>query len=67
MTLGELIAVYREANKLSLRDLSKKTGISNPLLSQIENGKIKNTSFRTIIKLSRALNINLDRLARTIK
>lgn len=63
MRIGELILVAREINKLSLRDLEKKTGISNTLLSQIETGHIKNPSWRNVVKIAKALNLNLDRLA----
>lgn len=63
MRLGEFIAVAREINGLTLRELEKRTGISNALISQIETGHVKEPGWRTIVKLARALNLNLDRLA----
>lgn len=43
--------LYRGLREKSLRELSEDTGISNPYLSQLENGKIRNPSFKTIMKL----------------
>lgn len=64
MKLGELIAVARECRGWSLRDLEKRTGISNALLSQIETGHIKAPSWHNVVKIARALGLKLDRLAR---
>jgi transcriptional regulator with XRE-family HTH domain len=63
MKLHELLAVARECNGLSLRQLEQRCGISNALLSQIETGKIKEPSWRNVVKIARALNLKLDRLA----
>ena len=38
LSLGELIRRQRELNELSLRQLARIVGISNPYLSQIEHG-----------------------------
>jgi transcriptional regulator with XRE-family HTH domain len=64
MKLHEAIAYARECSGLTLRELEKKTGISNALLSQIETGVVREPSFRNIIKISDALKISLKRLAR---
>jgi transcriptional regulator with XRE-family HTH domain len=63
MKIGELIAVARECKGMTLRDLEKKTGISNALISQIETGKIKEPSWRNVVKIARALSLKLERLA----
>lgn len=42
---------WRKYRNLSIRDVEKATGISNPLLSQLENGKIKSPSFNIVVKL----------------
>lgn len=63
MKLGELIAVARECKGLTLRDLEKRTGISNALLSQIETGRVKEPSWRNVVKIAKALGLKLDRLA----
>ena len=65
MKLYEAIANARKYHNLSLRQLEKKTGISNALLWQMETGAVKNPSFRNIVKLSEVLKIPLARLAKT--
>jgi transcriptional regulator with XRE-family HTH domain len=61
--VGELILVARECKGWTLRDLEKHTGISNALLSQIETGYIKNPSWKNVVKIAKALNLKLERLA----
>lgn len=63
MKLGELIAVARECKGWTLRELERRTGISNALLSQIETGHVKEPSWRNVVKIAKALNLKLDRLA----
>ena len=63
MKLHELIANARRQSGFSLRELEAETGISNPLLSQIETGHIKEPSFRKIIKIGMALKIPLKKMA----
>jgi transcriptional regulator with XRE-family HTH domain len=63
MKVGELIAVARECKGYTLRDLEKRTGISNALLSQIETGHVENPSWRNVVKIAKALGLKLDRLA----
>ena len=63
MKLGELIAVARECKGFTLRELEKRTGLSNALLSQIETGHIKNPSWHSVVKIAKALDLKLTRLA----
>lgn len=63
MRLGELISIARECKGWTLRDLEKASGVSNPLISQIETGKVKDPGFATVIRLVDALGISLDRAA----
>ena len=63
MRLGELIGVARECKGWTLRDLEQVSGVSNPLISQIETGKIKDPGFSTVIRLVDALGVTLDRAA----
>lgn len=63
MTIGELIAVARECKGWTLRDLEKASGASNPLISQIETGKVRDPGFTTVIRLMDALGLSLDRAA----
>jgi HTH-type transcriptional regulator, competence development regulator len=41
-TLGTYLKALRDNQGFSLRDVQSKTGISNPFLSQLESGKVKN-------------------------
>lgn len=63
MKLHELLSLSRELKGVTLRDLEKRTGISNALLSQIETGKVQEPSFRNVVKIAKALNLSLKRLA----
>lgn len=38
-SFGEILKNYREAKNMSLSELHRKTGVSQPYLSQLENGK----------------------------
>lgn len=42
---------WRKLRGLSLREVEKQTGVSNPYLSQIETGKVKNPSFDVVDRL----------------
>lgn len=64
MKLFEALAYARECKGFSLRQLEKETGISNALLSQIETGHVREPSFRNVVKISKALGVSLDRLAK---
>lgn len=66
MNLGELIAVARECKGWTLRDLEKASGVSNPLISQIETGKVRDPGFTTVVRLMDALGLSLERAAATV-
>ena len=63
MKLYEVLARARRAKGLSLRELEIATGISNGLISQMETGHIEEPAFRKIVKISKALDLSLDKLA----
>lgn len=65
MQLGEYLALARELKGWTLRDLERRTGVSNALISQIERGDVKEPGFHRIVRLARALGLPLDRLAET--
>jgi transcriptional regulator with XRE-family HTH domain len=65
MRLGELVAVARECKGWTLRDLERASGVSNPLISQIETGKVRDPGFFTVVRLLDALGISLDRAAQS--
>lgn len=51
-TLGKYLQAAREKKGLTLRAVERATGISNPYLSQLESGKIKQPSPIMLHKLS---------------
>jgi transcriptional regulator with XRE-family HTH domain len=58
--LGEYLKSERKKLRLTLRDVEDETGVSNPYLSQIENGKIKNPSANILYKLSKVYSLPLN-------
>lgn len=63
MKLGKLIATVRDVQGLTQRQLQHKSGIPHATLAQIESGYVKEPSWRNVVKIARALNINLNVLA----
>lgn len=57
--LGKTLKKVREQNFLSLTQLTVKTGMSSPYLSNIESGK-RNISFNTLCLILEALDYSLD-------
>ena len=55
--LGSFLKNIRLQNKFSLRDIEKKTGVSNSYLSQIENGIRRVPTLKILKKLSIAYEI----------
>ena len=56
MSLGDKVRFAREQLGLTTQMLADKAGISQPYISEIENGN-KNPSAKTIMKLAAALNV----------
>jgi transcriptional regulator with XRE-family HTH domain len=61
-TLGEYLKRTRKEKGLTLRTVEEKTGISNPYLSQVENGKISSPSPTVLRKLADVYKISYSRL-----
>jgi transcriptional regulator with XRE-family HTH domain len=61
-TLGEGLRLARNLRKLSLRDVEKATGISNPYLSQLENDQIKKPSPFFLHKLATLYGVDYELL-----
>lgn len=57
--LGEFIRAQRKQAQLSLRDLSERTNVSNPYLSQIERG-LHEPSVRVLKSIALALNLSVE-------
>src|SRR3979490_710602 len=59
--IGEYIRVQRNNAKISLRQLSKLAGVSNPYLSQIERG-VRKPSAEILQQIPKGLRISADAL-----
>lgn len=55
LTFGEKLHQLREEKNISIRELERKTGISNSYLSQLENGKRPRPSQEVIAKIGKVL------------
>src|SRR3954447_10126242 len=60
-TLGDVIRQQRELQALSLRELARLTGISNPYLSQIERG-LREPSATVVNAIADALDMTTERM-----
>jgi transcriptional regulator with XRE-family HTH domain len=60
-TLGEFIREQRSGSQISLRQLAKQAGISNPYLSQIERG-LRKPSAEILQQIAKALRISAETL-----
>ena len=59
--IGEYIRSQRELAQVSLRQLARVTGVSNPYLSQIERG-LRKPSAEVLQQLARALRVSAEQL-----
>src|ERR687894_2878155 len=59
--LGEFIRTQRRDNNISLRQLAKLAGVSNPYLSQIERG-LRKPSAEILQQIAKALRISAETL-----
>lgn len=60
-TLGDVIRAQRNLHHMSLRQLARTTGISNPYLSQIERG-LREPSDAVVEAIAGALDLTTERL-----
>ena len=62
-TLGPRVRSLREASSLSLRDLAERTGVSAPMLSQVERGETSPT-LAVAARIAQGLDLRLSQLLR---
>jgi transcriptional regulator with XRE-family HTH domain len=62
-TLGARLRALREGMDLSLRDLSERSGVSAPMLSQVERGETSPT-LQVAQRIARGLDLRLSQLLR---
>jgi transcriptional regulator with XRE-family HTH domain len=66
MNLGVLIRKYRKEQKLTLKEVAEKAGVSEGFLSQVEND-VNSPSIDTLMKICDALGVNAGDLLNQIK
>jgi len=59
---GSYFKALREAKNLTLREVEKRTGISNAYLSQLETGKVKQPSPLNLHKLAQLFEVPYETL-----
>ncbi len=62
MTWYQRLKFARKVSWLTLRQVSKRSGLSNPYISQLENGKVSDPGFFTIMVLLRVYNLKPENL-----
>ena len=60
--MGYRIRELREAMKMTQEELADKSGVSRGTISALENGSMRNTTRKTLLKLAQALNTSVDRI-----
>ena len=63
MSVGERIKYYRVEAGLSQAALDRKAIVGLDFLSKLENNKIPNIRMSKLLRLSKALNISLEKIA----
>ena len=72
MLLSEVVKNYRRENRVSMEELAKRAGLSKGYVSMLENGvnprskKPISPTLDSLMKLSRAMMIDLDTLLRMV-
>lgn len=59
---GAFVRRVREAHGWTLRDLAKRSGLSNPYLLQLETSAITNPGIDAVIALAKAFSMNVASL-----
>lgn len=53
---------YRKIAGLNQKELAKKAGVNNTIISRLERGRAATASYETIVRLARALNLEPEEL-----
>lgn len=59
LEMATAIKKKREALGLSLPELARRTGIDHAALSRLENGRVANPTYRTLMRVADALGLEL--------
>ncbi|SNZ14524.1 Transcriptional regulator, contains XRE-family HTH domain [Terribacillus aidingensis] len=55
--VGSVLKKERESKKLSLRELARRSGVSHPYISQLENGRTGVPTYSTVRALAKGLSV----------
>lgn len=61
-SLGKKIKELRKSHNMTIKELSKVSGVGQSTISEIETGKAKNPKSETLSKLASVLNVTVDSL-----
>lgn len=62
MNLNENIKLYREKNKITKSELARLINVSPSYITKLENGEKQNPSLEILMKIAKALNVELSDL-----
>ncbi len=60
--MGYKIKEVREAKEMTQEELSEKSGVSRGTISALENGTMRNTTSKTLVKLAQALGVSIEQI-----
>jgi len=60
--MGYKIKEVREAKKMTQEELASKSGVSRGTISALENGTMRNTTSKTLLKIAAALETSVDKI-----
>ena len=60
--MGYKIKEVREAKKMTQEELSEKSGVSRGTISALENGTVRATTTKTLVKIAYALGVSVDQI-----
>src|SRR5262249_43186413 len=62
MTLGERILILRRRLKMSQATLARASGLDKNTIARLEQGRVKDLSGETVVRVARALQVSTDAL-----
>lgn len=60
--MGYKIKEIREEREMTQEELSRKSGVSRGTISALENGTVRATTTKTLLKIAAALDTSIDRI-----
>ena len=60
--MGYKIKEVREARGLTQEELAENSGVSRGTISALENGAVRTTTTKTLVKLALALGVSVDQI-----